>query len=440
MMMQKILRWSKKYTVFILSSILFFLMQFCMQVPMGDETVYMNYLRENTLFSQLSYFSQTWSNRLVVDGLAMLILSLPMVIFKLLNSLVFFSTQIGVYRLSGFGLQEENRKFAIAVFMYLIPFSSFLDAGFSVTSIYYLWTTTAGIWAIYISIAEKKHHISYILGPILTLIACNMEQVAILVVAVLGTHVIYCIVNKKRNVLCMLETMISLIDLGYLLLGPGAKYRAILEAGKCFPEFDMLTATQKVDMGLSTTMYHFLFEGDFIWLLLTGCLCVLVYENYESCGYRLLGGIPCFLTIGFYLGQDFETTIPGIGALKHGFEEYGTIYLANFDMRCKWISLFLMGGIIITIYVQFFLLFSFQLEFFLYSLLFSVGLVTRLVMGFSPTIYESGKRTYLLFWMIGLFMVLRLLPKLTEENRKRILQICVIFGIIQTSCFWYSLS
>lgn len=138
--------------------------------------------------------------------------------------------------------------------------------------------------------------------------------------------------------------------------------------------------------------------------------------------------------------QDMGKMIPGIDTLRNGVEEYGTIYLANFDMRCKWILLILFSLIVLVILIDFYLLFSFKPMFGICNVLFLVGFASRVVMGFSPTIYESGMRTYFLLWMCCIFISIFLIQTLGEQFKSRIVRIIFIFVIIQNCSFIYALS
>ena len=48
--------------------------------------------------------------------------------------------------------------------------------------------------------------------------------------------------------------------------------------------------------------------------------------------------------------------------------------------------------------------------------LFATGFLSRLAVGFSPTIFESGSRTAFFFYMTIIAVVLMLIRKLYEEN------------------------
>ena len=439
-MKQKIKTFFNKYRYAVLSSLLFLGIELQMQILTGDETYYRNILNENSLIDNILYYYHYWSNRLLVDTVAMLILHMPMFVFKCINAFILFIGQIAIYKLSILINKDSCSMEIISLFTYLIPFSSFMDAGFSVTSIYYLWTLVAGLWAIYFAVSERKYGYYYILGPACTVFSCNMEQISILIVTVLVTYCVTCIVKRKRNLLCQIEGILSICMFGYMLLGPGAKYRSNVEAGKCFPEFGMLSITQKLDMGFSATMYHFLFEGDIIWLVLTALIMLLLYKKTNDSFYRLLGCLPFGLSVGLLLMQDMGKMIPGIDTLRNGVEEYGTIYLANFDMRCKWILLILFSLIVLVILIDFYLLFSFKPMFGICNVLFLVGFASRVVMGFSPTIYESGMRTYFLLWMCCIFISIHLIQTLGEQFKSRIVRIIFIFVIIQNCSFIYALS
>lgn len=439
-MIQKIKSLLYQYRFAVLSSILFLGMELQMQLLTGDEFYYRDLLNESSLLENIIYYYHFWSNRILVDAVAMLVLHMPLLIFKCINAFFFLIGQIAIYKLCLFINEDTCSLPQISLFMFLIPFSSFMDAGFSVTSIYYLWTFVLGLWAIYFAAASKKYWFYYILGPVCTIFSCNMEQISMFVVTVLMIITIYCIKKRESNILCRIENILAICVFGYMLFGPGAKNRVNVAAGKCFPEFGMLSVTQKLDMGFSVTMNRLVFEGDLVWLIMTVIIMVLLYHKAEEIMYKILGCIPFGLSLGFLLTQNVGKTIWGSDALQNGVGEYGVIYLANFDMRCKWILLFLFGSIIVSVFIDFFLLFSFEPMFWNCNLLFLLGLASRIVMGFSPTMYESGTRTYYLFWMCCIFIIMLLIQKLPVQIRNLVISFVFVSVIIQNCSFIYALS
>ena len=89
-MKQRIKTFFNKYRYAVLSSLLFLGIELQMQILTGDETYYRNILNENSLIDNILYYYHYWSNRLLVDTVAMLILHMPMFVFKCINAFFLF--------------------------------------------------------------------------------------------------------------------------------------------------------------------------------------------------------------------------------------------------------------------------------------------------------------------------------------------------------------
>ena len=66
-------------------------------------------------------------------------------------------------------------------------------------------------------------------------------------------------------------------------------------------------------------------------------------------------------------------------------------------------------------------------------LVMGAGIMSRVVMGFSPTVYESGARTFLFQYIamtiFGLLMYQEFNQNLTAKNQKRVLMVIAFMAI-----------
>ena len=220
--------------------------------------------------------------------------------------------------------------------------------------------------------------------------------------------------------------------------GPGGTNRVTVSITKYFPEFSMLTPLQKIDIGVSTTMAHLLFQGDVMWLLFSGILCLVLW-NRDSGEKRLLGCIPFGCSV--LLGPLYPITkilFPQMTNITTAVQEYGVINLCNYDLRNRWLPLLFFAFILATGLIDLFWAFTGK-EGILAVLFLLLGLVSRFVMGFSPTVYASGNRTFYPLWIVLILESYLLIQKLDPSKRGLVsgsVKLAAMFSVIcLVSCF-----
>lgn len=430
--MKEILR--KWYPVFF-GGFIWFVLQYNMKAWMGDEFMYASLLEENSLWDVVARFYYSWSSRIIFDTLCAIFHHYPLIIFKVVNSVVFALFYLGICKLCR--MDSIREQWIVVALGSGFNYLTFYDCGFSVTSIYYVWPVTAGIWAVFLFV-RNTHNITYmaiLLEIVFTAIADNMEQVFIIVSFCQIIVVMESVITKRKNPIAMAGALTSLASFLFIITCPGREMRFTKEIGNNFAEYNMLSLTQKMDIGFSTTIKKLMFSGSSLWIVLTIFLFLLIMKSDKERWEKGIGAIPmCIALVYGPLNEIVSSMFPYINSVGE-LSTYGSIDLTKFDLMRKWVPLLFMVFAFASVLIALWLHYDNTCKGWLVIGLLVAAFLSRVAMGFSPTIYVSGDRTT--YPMLVAIVVINCLmaKELIEKNPKTVLYLSSFVGIMQTFMF-----
>ena len=230
--------------------------------------------------------------------------------------------------------------------------------------------------------------------------------------------------NKKIHPFMIIQTILVIASLIFILTCPGNSVRTETEIQNTFKDFEMLTVLDKIGVGITSTMGQIIGKSNIIFAIMSLIIAVYVYSNYKESLYRIVAIIPVFSIWGLcYFSSIFKAIFPYFGALKDLIiKEEVMLTAANCNNLLNVIPIIFAGVNFICIIMSLLLIFK-NLKDNVALLVFLVGLASRLIMGFSPTVFLSGERTMLFldFSMIivGLLVWQELIKK-SDKNDKKI--------------------
>lgn len=179
----------------------------------NDDLWFREQLSQYSMSGYLIHRWDSWTSRLVIEFVLVLVARLPFKVFLVLNISVCLLLMETIVRLC-------NRKrntlmtWIIACFIFLYPFNDMASAGWIATSLNYLWPLTFGLFA-FIPIKKyfEREKISVFEYPfyIAALIyAANAEQMSAVVFAVYGSFFVYQLYQKKFNKFLTLQFLLSI--------------------------------------------------------------------------------------------------------------------------------------------------------------------------------------------------------------------------------------
>lgn len=409
--------------------------------PSGDDLVYgtVFYKEPLPLFISQAYFD--WSSRILIMPVAAFFAGNSFVFFSIVNVLVYSLMAVMISKL----FITENKRhhhWVLILILFCVPFITMMTtAGWVVTNIHYMWPLATALVTIY---PIKKYFayepIRWFEYPVYffgTLFSMNMELVAGTLLMIYGAYSVYFYLMKRPFQYGQIITLILIANVVYILFCPGNAVRESSEIVTNFPEYASFGVIQK--LAVSATSHVFSIDQNFIMLVVSGMACVFIWNAYTKGLYRLLGVLPLLfaMVINLFriivLSPKFEYIFSDLTGKQIdnwiSFEKitHGTLSLYHY------LILILIGLYVLSLFVMIILLFKQSSKLGVGLILVGVSVMTQAVMGFSPTVYESGTRTFLFHYVamaiLGVIMYMEFKPKLAKREQQLLFYWLIFAGI-----------
>lgn len=407
----------KKYYMFMILFI-FVLAYFMLTKKANDDLDCIKDLVGRSLKDYLIYRYNNWSSRLIIDGMMiMLCKNVKYKVFCVLNAATYVVMTIIISKIFN-KEQNKNINIFLCFLVLLYPLSHLGSAGYIATSINYLLPLTCLFYSMYVVLQiinnKKFSKISYIIAIITTLIACNMEQTCITFVALLFFIEIFSIIkkkDKKKNWYIIVLFAIAIIELIFIAKCPGNSVRYNSEIKKWYNNYANYGLKEKIYLGIIPTASEIL-NQKIIFTVFALLLMIYTFGKSKNKILRTLSVIDFsfFLLMGTFsnLTKTIYQNSSKFFEIINSQDIYGnSIALPN--LICLAIILFVSLSLIYLLYE----VFDHKLE---YPLILIVGFASRIMMGFSPTIFASCSRTAIILYFSALVLSLIIYRELYNDK------------------------
>lgn len=334
---------------------------------------------------------QSWSSRIIINTIALFFLKCGTVAFSLFVGFCVFLLQYSLYTIADPKIRKEIIP-AASLFALLIPFNHYGDAGWIVTTCTYYTPAAFGVFSL-ISVAkicrgEKIRKWEYPLYSLALLYACNHEQQVVLYFLVYGAMFLYFRKSHRRSRYLTVQFLLVILSLVFILTCPGNYTRKDDEVHWLW-DYGMNNFLDKIDLGYATAGCKLLYNNTLLVSIITLMAAVLIWKKYKNTALRIVGTIPflCVLT----------NTMLGVKSLMASVDRSMFVTVSSITDPASLISRYFMYIFYTVFFVCFFLTFiliaNTTAELVLYAGLIVGGLASRVMMGFSPTVFSSGDRT-----------------------------------------------
>ena len=336
-----------------------------------------------------------WSGRVLGHTIQVFMLHNP-IIFRIINSIIMISMPIALWILLDKNRTLNNLTIFVLFFL-LYDYKEMRTAGYVSTYVYYYWYLFSNIifYIFLLNYIKTSNILSFELLLIILfgIFACNSEIGAFLNTIALFAILFVGYYKKKfyiRKILMLLS--IPLFSLLFFLTCPGLYIRSITETMYWLPEFSSYTAIYKLYLGFSETLCYYFCNQSVVFMFFLSVLLVCAVAKGINVAYLLFWGVICYI-----FPKYDHALIVKFSSVSH-IEAY--VYFAILLCFCSLVLL--------TIFRIFY---DNDIEIFLLvSCILVLGFLTRVLMGFSPTLYASNTRTYLycdFALLISIFYLLR---------------------------------
>lgn len=371
---------------FFLTGIMFIYHLFIHTHKMDDLAIYGDLLDYSPLLPWLKYRYETWTSRVLIDGLIVLFVEYNPWIWKLLNIGCWLLLAHSLIVLTGCR-REWQIKYITVFLIFIYPIFTMGSAGWCATHLNYLWPMAFGCYALTIITVPKDRPLrwyrllSYLCAAIF---ACSQEQMCVIFLTVMAAHLTLSVIFKTKPGHLYLKAAqfgIAAIQLFLILTCEGNQARKLVEVDRWMPDYPLLSFRDKLYIGFTDTMEIVVFpEDNAIFIIFSLILFTLVFLKTKNIVIRLFSLLLPFATL--------------IGTfLLHG--------------RDRGIPLYLL--VIFSLIFSLGILSNNMRDFLGYGAVLGSGFISRVAVGYSPSIYVSGNRTCLFLYGTILFCMVKLL-------------------------------
>jgi hypothetical protein len=416
-----------------------------------DDAFYIESITGVPVLSFVSSRYKAWTSRVLIEATLGFIFRFSKYIWTF--GTIICMTLIG-YSIAKIFVKKENKKDLIMMVLWLVllyPIERMSSAGWAATTVNYIWPLALGLFSL-ISLrkAWDKEKIKPIIGifyALATAYACNQEQVC---VVLLVTYILFTIIltvrdKKKVSPFMYLQSIIAIASLIFILTTPGNSIRQEEEIITYFPEFYGMSVIEKLALGITSTMGEMLAKYSITFTIFSLMILIYIWNNYKDRLIRGISAIPFTASIVLSYGSSItENVSVAVAWARSNFKKSEVLLKpSTYTYIGSYVELIISLAVIVSIFICLFLIFK-KLKNNIAFYIFGCGLVTRLIMGFSPTIFVSENRTCIFLEFACLICTLLIWQEFIKKAEKKtktkayniVAWISIIQYIISLSFIW----
>ena len=356
-----------------------------------------------------------WSSRVIVNGVMYFMLGHNGVLWKFLTAAILFFLMKFLSRIMDFPDRRKGYLIIIAMFL-LVPWEYLGGAGWGACTITYLWPIALGTLS-FTTVYKAMNGLpvkwwEYMLCTVILLFSTNQEQMGAVLLAANGIIFLYFLFTHRLKFVYFWNSLIAASGTLFNLTVPGNALRSEVEAAARFPDWDMVSMLDKLDLGYSLSMDKLLTgKGSVLFPLLALFLMIGIWIKYKDRLYRGISAVPFAYFVLFGLLGNVTVNIFDHFPAGNTIDKFGAVNTQNAFHMSGYMQLILYSVAGACFLLSFYVLIKDTLAGIGMMLLMLAAIAVRIVIGFSPTVYASGDRTYLVTYYVLFFAALLIYKK-----------------------------
>lgn len=380
-----------------------------------------DYIGDTIRFSFERY--NTWSSRTIIEIFVIYLAHLPHIVWRIADTMIWMLLYSSMINL--LDIKTEKMRWSLTILLLLFPFKYTGTAGWICTSLNYTWPTALGLY--FFSIVREWRKSTSVstattISALLALVyAANEEQMSAVLFIVLSAVLLQDIFQKHVNSLVLISYIITCVIMAYILTCPGNEVRLVLYEANRIPGYMEYSVLEKLDLGFVNLVNSYFQKFNIISVL----LCILVYGQYNFNDKTkillklvVVWSILCQIIVKLGIWPELSEI--------HSVSDINILLMVQYIVPLIAIILLIyaLGKISYDRYCNEKL-----------AGIFCLGLVTAMIMGFSPTVYASGPRTFIFLFMCSIYIIGYLMSELNKtqiNNHLKYLSIVTFIIVIRT--------
>jgi len=403
-----------------------------------DSEFFIKQMSEMSVLDFINLRYNTWTSRIIIEFFVCTILPRYSLVWALLNTIMMTILGYSIFKIF---VKDDDKKMTwmSLAFISIYPLNKIATCDWGAGSMNYTWPLAMLMFSA-ISIkkifdGEKISKYMYLLYSIALIFACNQEQACGIA---FGIYLIFLVLaflknNKKVHPFLVVQFIITILSLIFIITCPGNNARKLDEIKTYYVDFEMLSIFDKVSLGLTATVNNLLIESNVVFLVFSILSAMYIFAKHKNKLYRVIALIPVVFGLVFGVFKEFAYELfPYLGILIEMMgQEHIMLTPVNYIDFVNFLPLVIAFVVLGSMALNILLIFK-NLKSNVAIVIYAAGVMSRVIMGFSPTVFASTDRTFLFFdfaLIIICILIWQEFLKLTDKSQVKTrnrLQTCIV--------------